>query len=456
MLVAYVSGHGFGHATRTAEVLRQVRHLEPELAIAVVSSAPADIFRAAVAEGLLVRSEACDVGLVQRDALLIDNAATAERWREFRAGWDDRVQSEAEWLAGEGARIVLGDVPPLAFEAAFRASVPSLALANFSWDWIYRHLGREEPMLQGAAEVAAAAYGHAGGLLRLPFHGDLSAFRHVEDIPLVARWPRQERKASREVLGFGERPVVVVSFGGLGLPGFDPAVLGALPDYDFVLPEAAAAPANVRALSWSDLADRGLGYPDLLAAADAVVTKPGYGIVTDCIAARTPIVYTDRGDFPEYPILVEGLVRYLPCAYVDNAAIRRGDLGEALASVMGRRVPPAPPLDGARVAAERLVESARRSPRDRPRAALGEAVPPAGEHGAPRRRHHRVRRNRRSPLTRWLQSTGLPVRSGMEAVGVLIILALLTAALALGSLVMLDRRATARRPASPAGGGSPR
>ena len=39
MLVVYVSGHGFGHATRVGEVLRVLREREPKLPIVVAGGA---------------------------------------------------------------------------------------------------------------------------------------------------------------------------------------------------------------------------------------------------------------------------------------------------------------------------------------------------------------------------------------------------------------------------------
>ena len=50
--------------------------------------------------------------------------------------------------------------------------------------------------------------------------------------------------------------------------------------------------------------DSGFRYEDLVAAVDVVVTKPGYGIIAECIAAGTPMLYTSRGDFREYDLLV--------------------------------------------------------------------------------------------------------------------------------------------------------
>lgn len=354
-LAVYVSGHGFGHATRVAEVLRVVRAQAPELEIEVATSAPASLFASVVA-AVSVRALECDVGLVQGDALRIDEEATAVGWTAFHERWDGLCADEADRLKRNRVRLVVGDVPPLAFEAARRAGVPSVALANFSWDWIYRHLAARVPVLGIAAGHAAEAYAHADLLLRLPFAGDLSAFPTMVDIPIVARRPQASREELRRRCGFGRRPVVLLSFGGLGLPGFDVRVLGRLDQWDFVVSTSlGAAPSNVRALTAAHLAEFGLGYVDLVGAVDVVVTKPGYGIVTDALGARTPLVYTDRGDFPEYEILVRGMKMLLPCAYLDNESLRAGRLAEPIGEALRLPWPAEPDLGGAQVAAEHIL-----------------------------------------------------------------------------------------------------
>lgn len=359
VVAAYVTSHGFGHATRTAEVLRQVRHLSPQTRLSVVATAPERLFRRAIEGDVSVRAVACDVGLAQKDALTIDEPGTVERWKAFAATWPARVAEEAAWLRHVGARVVLGDVPPLAFAAATEAGVPAIALTNFSWDWVYAHLAGRHPALREAADQAAAAYRGAKLLLELPFAGDLSAFPQRERIPLVARKPRVPRPHARHLLGLGERPAVLVSFGGLAFPGFGIATLAGLPDFDFLVSEPMEhPPAHVRVLPAERLEALDLGYEDVVGAADVVITKPGYGIVSDAIAARTRLVYTERGDFPEYPVLVREMGAYLPAVHVSNADLLAGRLRGPLEDVLSRRFPDAPDTAGALVAARRILEIA--------------------------------------------------------------------------------------------------
>jgi L-arabinokinase len=339
-------------------VLRAVRERAPGLPITVRTSAPAFLFEGVVGPPLTVRRVECDVGLVQKDALVIDEAGTAAAWRAFMAGWDGLVAREAGWLREAGARLVLGDIPPLAFVAAAEAGVASVALGNFSWDWIYGHLAARVPALAEAAARCRDAYARAVLLLRLPFAGDLRAFRGIEDVPLVVRRPAVGKIEARRRLGLDGCPAVLLSFGGIGLPGLRLAALGSLAGYRFLLTGLSGVdpgPGNLRRLDGPALQAAGLEYPDLVGAADVVVTKPGYGIVTDCIGAGTRLVYTDRGDFPEYPVMVREMPRYLPAVFASNEDVREGRLGPALEAVRALPFPDPPRTDGASVAAENLL-----------------------------------------------------------------------------------------------------
>ncbi len=343
MIALYLSGHGFGHMTRACEVLAEVRRLAPGVPLAVAANVPEPLVRRAIPGDLLFRRVACDVGLVQEDALRIDEEGTAAACAAFDAGWDRRAEAEATFLRDAGVRLVLADIPPLAFEAAHRAGVPSVGLGNFSWDWIYRHLAVRQPGLAPSADRAARAYRHAALLLELPFAGDLSCFTHRERIGMVARRPRVPRAEARRRLGLDDRPTVLVSFGGVGLPAL-----------------SAPGSAEFRWLLPSDvdgrLVELGLTYPDVVQAVDVVVSKPGYGIVTDVLAAGTRLVYTERGDFPEYPILVREMTPLLACEHVGNADLLAGRLTEPVRRVLARPVPATPDLDGARRGATRILE----------------------------------------------------------------------------------------------------
>ena len=96
----YISGHGFGHATRDIEIIRAVGRLRPDVQVVVRTAAPPWLF-----EGLAnvrVSPALTDTGVVQRDSLHIDIERTADDAAAFYGDFDRHVASEAVRLTAEG------------------------------------------------------------------------------------------------------------------------------------------------------------------------------------------------------------------------------------------------------------------------------------------------------------------------------------------------------------------
>ena len=67
------------------------------------------------------------------------------------------------------------------------------------------------------------------------------------------------------------------------------------------------------------------------------------------------MVYTSRGDFPEYPILVREMAAWLPAVFAPNEDVLSGELSGALDRLLALPQPEPPGLDGAEHAAARLL-----------------------------------------------------------------------------------------------------
>ncbi len=97
-------------------------------------------------------------------------------------------------------------------------------------------------------------------------------------------------------------------------------------------------------------------YEDLVAAVDVVMSKPGYGIVSECIACDTPLLYTSRGVFREYDLFVREMPRYLRCRFIEHADLFAGNWRAALSAVVSQPRPlETIATNGAEVAAEILT-----------------------------------------------------------------------------------------------------
>jgi L-arabinokinase len=101
---------------------------------------------------------------------------------------------------------------------------------------------------------------------------------------------------------------------------------------------------------------RGYRYEDVVRAVEVVVTKPGYGIISECAANDTAMLYTSRGRFVEYDVLVAGMGRYVRAAFIDHADLFTGRWRPHLDRLLAQPVPPERArVDGAEVAADLLL-----------------------------------------------------------------------------------------------------
>jgi UDP:flavonoid glycosyltransferase YjiC (YdhE family) len=340
-----VSGHGFGHAVRSAEVAKAL--LERGARVVVRTEAPRWLFPERV-EWLPPSRPPLDIGVAQHDGLEIDIDETRRRWRAFMRGFPERADAEARLLREHRVDVVVGDIPPLAFAAAWRAQVPSVAVGNFTWDWIYA----EWPDFDAGADL----------LLCLPFHSDADdafvAFARVEDVPLIARRATRSRCEVREQLDLDEAATVaLLSFGGFAARDLNLAALAHCERYTFVVTPPLPAgsgevPANVRVLN-----ETPADYVSLIAACDVVITKPGYGIVADCLANRVAMLFTDRGPFREYDVLAAALPELGQAAYIPRHDLIRGAVGPYLEGLANLTTPwTKQPLNGAEIVARRVLE----------------------------------------------------------------------------------------------------
>jgi L-arabinokinase len=305
-----------------------------------------------------------DTGVVQIDSLRLDETATIARASEFHETLIERAGIEAAVLREHDARLVIADAPPLGCAAAAAAGVRSVLCSNFTWDWIYQGYAAPPDLILRIQE----AHSKAEGAWRLPMHGGFERFTRIEDVPFIARRARHGRDDVRRRLKLPpDAPLALSSFGGYGVRDLDVATLDCLDHVGVVLTvraaHAPAAPAGIWFVDEDDLYGSGLRYEDLVAAVDIVVTKPGYGIVAECIANDTAILYTSRGHFVEYDVMVREMPRYLRCRYLPQEDLRAGRWRDALERLLAQPPPPErPPTDGAAVIAGMIVETLRGSP----------------------------------------------------------------------------------------------
>jgi L-arabinokinase len=334
-------------------VLGALAARHPAIRCEVVSDAAPWFLADNLPPGVAVACRTLDVGVRQVDSLVMRPEATIQACRQLQLRSPALIAEEADGMRRDGVALVVTDVAALPCAAAAVAGIPAVILSNFTWDWIYAEFLDAYPELAAIIDWQRDCYRRARLALRLPFHGPMPAQVEVIDLPLITRHSRTPAETVRNRLGLThDRRLALLSFGGFGLQNSPLDGLAQLPDWVFLAePALANGHPQLRPLP------PGVAYPDLVNAADAVITKPGYGIVAECLAHQTPVIFTTRGNFREQALLIDGLHRYGRTVAIDNEQLRRGDLREALEKLLILPQPQeALATNGAETAADQLAD----------------------------------------------------------------------------------------------------
>lgn len=357
-VVFYITGHGFGHASRVVEVINALVARDPDLRIIVKTTAAQWLLDLTIRRPYTYERVETDTGIVQIDSLRLDEEASVRRALAFMSTFDARVEREVEALERTRPDLVVADMPALGIAAGARLGTAVAAMGNFTWDWAYSPYRGSAPVV----DAIAAAYAQADIAVRLPMWGGFGAFAQIVDVPFVARRSTREPSEVRRACGLpDDRRLVLSSFGGHGLAGLE-ASLAQLDGYTVIFTSLGERRLehNVLTLDEQRLYADGFRYEDLVRAVDVVVTKPGYGIIAECLANETALLYTSRGHFIEYDVLVAAMPRFLRTAFIDHADLFAGRWQPHLERLLAQPAPnERPATDGADVAAKLLSEMIR-------------------------------------------------------------------------------------------------
>lgn len=294
-----------------------------------------------------------DVGMVQLDSIRVDVGATLNRLEPLILRRKELVEQERSFLKKTGIGLVVADIPGLPVEAAAMAGIPRVAIGNFGWDWIYSDFVPRDPRWGPIVEMFQEQYAKADLLLRLPFCEPMNAFLHVEDIPLVAAPGRARRSEIAALTGCDPRKKwILLSFTTLEWNEEALKRVEAIENYEFLT----VLPLRWQRRNIHSLSREQFPFSDVIASADAAISKPGYGILSDCIVNRKPLIYADRSDFREYSVLEDSIRKYLKHLHIPAGKLYSGNLHESLEGIWTRPEPAlALPRGGDRIAAERIA-----------------------------------------------------------------------------------------------------
>jgi hypothetical protein len=352
-LFVALSGHGFGHVAQVAPVLNALRRHLPALRLTLQSSVPARVLHNRIEGDFAYIPEATDVGLIMANAVDVLAAESLAAYQVFHADWENRLTRQEIGFKRLAPDLVLADIPYLPLAAAARLGIPAVALCSLHWADIIQAYWPDRPELSGLRTIMLEAYNSAAVFLRPAPSMPMPDLHNTRAIGPIAALGRHRRPELNRRFGLrGDEIIVLAALGGVNMPL--PMTRWPVNPNIYWVVSAAWGIERADLLYWEQMAD--LPFMDLLCSCDVLLTKPGYGTLTEAVCNGKPVLYVERDDWPEEPWLVNWLTSHGNAVHLSRETLETGAVLEPLQILLAQPRKPALTPDGIDAAAGCLYQ----------------------------------------------------------------------------------------------------
>ncbi|XWN52055.1 hypothetical protein L0P96_13005 [Anoxybacillus flavithermus] len=293
----YISDYGFGHAARSVALIRHLLAMEEDLKVIICHSFALHFLRESLKgeNRVAFRTIETDIGYVLRkDSIEPDIEKLNVEYEKYLKKWNFLIEQERDFLQTNKVDFVISDISAFPFEAAYTLGTPSLGISNFTWHTAYQGLIADpllEP-LKEAYEKMTFFFSLAGS--QEPDWG----MKGTKQFGFFAREvDENEVHRIRKLVNPTSEKFVV--FFGLGMK-IDIEQLECLPMWDsrnclFIV----SSNVQVQKPNVFSIPKDYIESQNYIAAADLVISKPGWGIVSEAVCARKPLLILDRQTMKE-------------------------------------------------------------------------------------------------------------------------------------------------------------
>jgi len=317
----YISDYGFGHASRSVALIRRLLEMERDIKIIISHSFALrflwDSFKGE--NRVAFRPLETDIGyILRKDSTEPDIKTLNAEYSKYMRKWESLIAQETHFLQVTKVDLVISDICAFPFAAAHALNIPSIGISNFTWHIVYQGLIPDCLLgpLKEAYEKMSYFFALAGN--NEPDWGrkgnySFGFFTRTVD--------KNEVNRIRELVNpTGEKTVV---FFGLGMKSSVTSLIG-LPLWD--------SPNCVFLISSNVPVRRPNVFPiprdytesqNYIAAADLVISKPGWGTLSEAVCAHRPLLLLDRPAMKEDQHTISFLTKNRLCRTITWSGIKQ-------------------------------------------------------------------------------------------------------------------------------------
>jgi len=309
----YISSHGFGHATRTFAVIREL--LKKKYLITIRADLPNWLIDNTFNQNNVKYFNNFKTLKVfhHPNLLELEKTKTINYLQEYCASYNKIINNEIKFCRENKFDLIITDIEPSAFEIADSCGIPAIGISNFTWVDIFQEIIPSESKIIARFK---RAYNKAELLFRLPFHFQMQYFNKVIDVPLIFRRLTRTKHQIKKLLNLDEKQLIFIQFGGHlsnFMENWKEKLLKAYisnPDIIFL----------INRFSEFNIPDKFSHFIRIIPPNDVetqdyiplsiVIGKTGYSLVSEIIGYNSVFIYTIREKWKEDINLQNGIEEY--------------------------------------------------------------------------------------------------------------------------------------------------
>lgn len=150
-IVLYISSHGFGHMTRCLGIMENILKTSDYSLYIVCDKKQNDFARIYLEEykdRIIYKDLVTDIGLVnKKNSLEVDKVSLQQELIKFISSWENIVNDECDFLKNLNIKCIVSDISPIGTLVGNKLQLPVVLITNFTWVEQYEYIGIDESII---------------------------------------------------------------------------------------------------------------------------------------------------------------------------------------------------------------------------------------------------------------------------------------------------------------------
>lgn len=290
IIAYYISDYGYGHASRSIAIIRRLLEVDATIRIIICTSFSTSFLKQSLSsKRVLFRKINTDIGYyLNKKTIITDNPRIIKEYDLFFLEWSKKIKREHNFIQQNNIKLVISDISPLPFEAAKQLNIPSIGISNFTWYTAYQNIIDEEKL-----EVMKNAYSYMTRFFLLAGNMEERWECSKKKYAFFARKVDIiEMKKIKEKLNPNEDKNIIYFGLGMKVDNVDVNSFSLWDSENCVF--IVSSNMSIKRKNIFVIPEEYTESQNYIAASDLVISKAGWGTVSEAVINQVPLLILNR------------------------------------------------------------------------------------------------------------------------------------------------------------------